>query len=293
MTDFILTCSSTTDLNEELLTENGIKFISYNYVIDGKEYKDDFGKTISYDKFYKMIKDGAMPTTSQVNCEQYINFFTPLLEKGVDILHIEFSSGLSGSINQALLAKDILEKRYPNQKLYVVDSLASSSGYGMLMMYLADLKEKGYSIEKCLNWVEDNKLKVHHWFFSTDLTSYKRGGRISSTSFFLGTLLKICPILYLDTAGKIVPCKKIRTKNKAITELVNKMEECADEGINYNGKCYICHSSCYNDALALKYKLEEKFKSLTSKIEIFDIGTVIGTHSGPGTVAVFFMGTKR
>lgn len=293
MKEFVLTCCSTIDLNEEKIIENDIKYISYHYMIDGVEYEDDFGKTITYDDFYQKVREGAMPSTSQINCERYIEFWEPFLKAGKDILHIVFSSGLSGSYNSALIAKHALAEKYPNQKLYVVDSLAGSSGYGMLLMYLADLKKQGKNIEECNEWIENNKLKLNHWFFSTDLTSYKRGGRISSTSFFLGQLLKICPVLNVDKEGHLIPRKKVRTKEKAILELVKIMEENADNGLLYDEKCYICHSDTLEDAEKLRKKLEEKFVKLRDKIEMYSIGTVIGAHSGPGTVAVFFMGKKR
>lgn len=293
MNDFILTCCSTTDLEEEMLKANNVQYVPFHYTIDEMEYEDDFGKTMKYEDFYEKIKNGATPTTSQVNSEQYINFWEPILKEGKDILHVAFSSGLSGSYNSALIAKKTLDIKYPERKLYVVDSLAASSGYGMLMMYLVDLKNEGKNIDECYEWVENYKLKIHHWFFSTDLTSFKRGGRISSTSFFLGQLLKICPLLNVDKEGRLIPRKKVRTKEKTIIEMVKVMEENVDDGIQYNGKCYICNSASKEDAEKVAKLIEEKFTNLKGKIKIFSIGTVVGSHTGPGTVALFFMGKKR
>lgn len=290
---FTLTCCSTVDLTNEYLEKNNVPYISFKYMIDGTEYYDDMGKNISSDKFFKMIEDGAEPVTSQINSERYINFWESFLKKGEDVLHICLSSGLSGSYNSAMLAKSYLEEKYPNAKLYVVDSLGASSGSGLLIKYLIDLRNSETSIEDSYKWAEENKLNIHHWFISTDLTSYRRGGRISSTSFFLGQLLKICPLMNMDYNGKLIPRKKIRTKEKAIKELVNMMESNVNDGLYYQGKCCICHSACIEDAKKVKTLVEDKFTNLKDKVEIYNIGTVIGSHSGPGTVALFFMGNKR
>lgn len=293
MNNFLLTCCSTTDLEKNDFISNNINYVAFHYTMDGVEYEDDFGEKIPYAEFYDRIAKGSTPSTSQVNSEQYIKFWEPFLQEGKDILHISFSSGLSGSYNSALLAKRYLDEKYPERKLLVVDSLCASSGYGMLMMYLVDLKNEGKTIDGCYEWAEENKLKVHHWFFATDLTSFKRGGRISSTSFFLGQLLKICPLLNVDNTGHLVPRKKVRTKEKVMIEMIKRMEENADKGLEYDEKCYICNSACKEDAEKLASLIEEKFKNLKGKIRIFSIGTVIGSHTGPGTVALFFMGKKR
>lgn len=290
---FKLTCCSTVDLSNEFLEANNVKYISYKYMIDGKEYYDDMGKSISSDKFFKQIEDGAEPVTSQINSEEYIKFFEPLLKEGEDILHVCLSSGLSGSYNSARIAKEYLDEKYPDRKLYIVNSLGASSGSGLLVSYLIDMRDSGESIDKCFEWAEDNKLNVHHWFISTDLTSYRRGGRISSTSFFFGKLLRICPLMNMDYNGKLIPRKKIRTKEKALVELANMATLHANDALNYNGKCYISHSASLNDAKKLKGYIEERFVNLKGKVEIYNIGTVIGSHSGPGTIALFFMGDKR
>jgi DegV family protein with EDD domain len=251
------------------------------------------GKSISSNSFFKMIEEGAEPVTSQINSERYINFWEPFLEKGQEVLHICLSSGLSGSYNSAMLAKNYLEEKYPNAKLHVVDSLGASSGSGLLVSQLIDMRNDEKDVKECFEWAENNKLNIHHWFIFTDLTSFRRGGRISSTSFFLGQLLKICPLMNMDYNGKLIPRKKIRTKDKAINELINMMEINANDGLNYQGKCCICHSARLEDAKKVKTLVENKFVYLKDKVEIYDIGTVIGSHTGPGTVALFFVGNKR
>ncbi len=293
MNDYVITCCSTVDLTNEFLDKNNVQYLEFKYLMNDKEYYDDMGKSISPKEFFKKINDGAMPTTSQNNSDRYIKFWEPILKNGKDIIHITLSSGISGSYNSARLAKQYLDEKYPNSKLIVIDSLGASSGSGLIVSYLIDMKKEGKTIEECEKWALENRLNVHYWFTSTDLTSYRRGGRISSTSFFVGTLLKICPVMNVDTSGKLIPRKKIRTKEKAIKELLNCMEEHATNGLDYEGKCYICNSDCEEDASKLKEMIEEKFIKLKGKVEIFSIGAVIGSHSGPGTVALFFMGDKR
>ena len=293
MKDFILTCCSTVDLNLEFFKTTHIPFIAYSFNLDGVEYADDYGKSISNEEFYKRVKEGATPQTSQVNSERFIEFWEPYLQEGKDVLHLAMSSGITGSYNSACLAKRYLDEKYPDNKVYLVDTLAGSSGYGMLVQSVYDLKAQGKNIHECYNWAEENKLNLHHWFFASDLTSFKRGGRISSTSFFVGKLLKICPLMNVDYNGKLIPRRKIRTKEKAIVEIVETMVENANNGLDYDGYCYICNSACLEDATKVKNLVEEKFTNLKGKVKIFNIGTVIGSHTGIGTVALFFYGKKR
>jgi len=234
-----------------------------------------------------------MPTTSQVNVGQYIEFFEPFLKNGKDILHISFSSGLSGAYNSATIARDELLSIYPDRNILVVDSLGASSGYGLLTSMSADMRDNGASIDEVYNWLQENKLNVHHWFFSTDLTHYKRGGRISAASATVGTLLNICPLLNMSYDGKLTPRKKIRGKKHVISEIVHMMELHAKDGINYSGKCFISNSACYEDARRVADLVEEKFPLLNGRVMINSVGTVIGSHTGPGTVALFFLGDRR
>ena len=163
----------------------------------------------------------------------------------------------------------------------------------MLVEYVADMKDEGKTLEECYEWAEEHKLNIHHWFFSTNLTSYRRGGRISSASFFLGQLLKICPLLNMDYLGRLIPRKKIRTKDKTIIETVNMMIEHAEDGTNYNGKCFICHSDCLDDAIKVKDLVESKFPNLKGKVRIYSVGTTIGSHTGPGTCLLYTSPSPR
>ncbi len=294
MGSYILSCCSTFDLSKEQFQERNINYVCFHYSINGKTYDDDLGQTIPFKDFYRMISQkGVELKTSQVNVDEFINYFTPFLEKGQDILHVSMSSGLSGAYNSALIAKRELESKFPDRKIYVVDSLGGSSGGGLLMDKLAQMRDEGKDIAEVYNWAEDNKLRLNHWFLSTDLSFYVKGGRISKAAGMMGTVFKICPILNVDCNGKLVPRMKVRTKEKAITEIFNKMVENAEDGINYSGKCFISNSDCYDDARKLADLIESNFKNLDGKVVINSIGTTIGSHSGPGTIALFFWGKKR
>lgn len=293
MVDYIISCCSTADLTEKHFNDRDIHFICFHFELDGKQYNDDLGKSISLPDFYKAMANGAETKTSQVNAEEFVEYFTPFLEAGKDILHVCLSSGISGVINSAQIARTELLEKYPDRKIYIVDSLGASSGYGLLMDKLADLRDEGMNIEELNEWVNSHRLNLHHWFFSTDLTFYVKGGRISKAAGMVGTVLNICPLLNMDDQGRLIPRFKIRTKKKVIRAIVDKMEEHVQDGLNYSGKCYISQSECYEDAKAVAQLVEERFKKLDGKVEINYVGTTIGSHTGPGTVALFFWGDRR
>jgi DegV family protein with EDD domain len=239
------------------------------------------------------MADGAETSTSQVNVDEYINFWKPMLEDGKDILHLCLSSGISGTINSAMNAADILSEDFPDRKIYVVDSLGASSGYGLIMETLADKRDEGMDLEELHAWVEEHKLNMHHWFFSTDLTFFVKGGRISKASGWFGGMLNICPLMNMDNEGHLVPRFKIPGKKKVTREIVKKMGEFADNGYDYSEKCFISNAGCYGDARAVADLIEEQFPNLNGKVVINSVGTTIGSHTGPGTVALFFWGSKR
>ena len=293
MDNYVLSCCSTADLTNEHFAEIDVPYICFHFELDGVTFPDDLGKSIAVDDFYKKMAGGAMTKTSQVNSDEFIEYFEPFLKEGKDILHLCLSSGISGVINSANIARDILLEKYPDRKIYIVDSLAASSGYGLLMDKLSQLKRDGMSIDDLRDWAEANRLRVNHWFFTTDLTFFIRGGRVSKASGFFGQLLNICPLLNVDYQGKLIPRYKIRTKKKVIQATVDKMKELADNGLDYADKCYISNSACYEDARAVADLIEASFPKLNGKVEINTIGTTIGSHTGPGTVALFFWGKVR
>jgi DegV family protein with EDD domain len=278
---------------EEYFIRRGVPVAMYHFEMEGAEYPDDFGKTISFPDFYARISAGAMPVTSQVNTDAFIAMFEPILAEGTDIIHITLSSGITGSVNSARLAREELLQRYPERKLYVVDSLAASSGYGLLLDGALDLRDGGMGVEELNVWLEQNKYNLHHWFFTSDLRHLKRGGRVSSTSAVLGTLLNICPLLNVSNTGHLTPRSKERGKKRVIAAMVDKMKRHATFGADYTGKCFLSHSACLEDAQAVAELVRSTFKRMDGDVLINDIGTVIGAHTGPGTVALFFWGDKR
>lgn len=293
MSDYIISCCSTADLTKEQFEERDIQYLCFHYELDGKPYLDDLGQSISFPDFYKAMQDGADTKTSQINANEYEEYFEGFLKQGKDILHLCLSSGISGTINSANIAKETLQERYPDRKIYILDSMAAASGFGLLMDRIADLRDAGKDVDELRDWVEENKLKLHHWFFSSDLTFFVKGGRVSKTAGFVGGILNICPLLNVSVEGKLIPRFKIRTKKKVTEAIVKQMELYADGGTDYSDKCYISHSACYEDARAVVDLIESRFPKLKGKVRFYDIGTTIGSHTGPGTVALFFWGSKR
>ncbi len=293
MDNYIISCCSTADLTAEHFLNRNIQYICFHFELDGKQYEDDLGQSIPFPEFYEAMANGADTKTSQINAEEFIEYFTPFLEEGKDIIHVTLSSGISGVVNSAMVAKDELQEKYPDRKIYIIDSLAASSGYGLLMDKIADLRDEGMGIDELNEWINNYKLNLHHWFFSSDLTFFVKGGRISKTAGAVGTVLNICPMLNVNNLGRLIPRYKIRTKKKAIHAIVDKMEEHVENGLDYSGKCYISQSNCYEDARAVADLIEERFPKLNGKVEINYVGTTIGSHTGPGTVALFFWGDER
>lgn len=293
MSDYILSCCSTADLTKEHFERRNIKYVCFHFALNGEEHFDDLGESVPFERFYGEMAKGAETRTSQVNISEYVDYFSAFLAEGNDIVHVSLSSGLSGTINSARNAALIALEQYPDRKIYIVDSLGASSGYGMLMDMAADRRDEGMSAEELVDWLEETKLKLHHWFFSTDLSSYVRGGRISKAAAVFGGALNICPLLHMDEGGHLVPFAKVRGKKKVIKEIVGMMEQHAEGGLDYSGKCYISQSDCLEDAQAVAALIEERFTKLSGKVEIYWVGTTIGSHTGPGTVALYFIGDKR
>ena len=290
---FTLSCCSTVDLPYSYMADRDIPVLFYTYVVDGREYVDDMGRDPeALPRFYRFLEEGKLPQTSQINVGTYLSFFEKLLQKG-DLLHIAFTSGQSGSVHNAMLAAKELQEKYPERKLIVIDSLCSSSGYGMLVDTVADLRDEGKSIEEAAQWVRENRNTVHHQFFSSNMTQFRRTGRVSGAAAMVATIMSICPIMRLDSAGAIKAYGKVRGKKKAVETTIEAMAKHAQGGENYDKRCYVCHSQCPEDAQMLIDGLETRFPRIKGKIRLCDIGTIIGSHSGPGTVAVFFYGDER
>lgn len=293
MAEYCISCCSTADLTKKYFDKRGIRYVCFHYELGGTDYLDDLGQTMPPAELYRRMLAGEDVKTSQVSIGEYADFFRKIFDEGKDILHLTLSSGISGSYNSACIAAEQVREEYPNRKIYVVDSLAASSGYGLLVDTLADRRDAGESIDELYAWVCENKKKLQHWFFTSDLTFFIRGGRVSKAAGFFGGMLGICPLLNVDYEGHLTAREKVRTKKKVIQRIVQKMEENAEGGLAYSGKCYICQSECMDDAKAVAMLVESRFPNLNGKVEIYPIGATIGSHTGPGTVALFFWGKER
>lgn len=294
MADYVLCCGSTADLSKEHFERIGVPYIPYNYTLDGVEYKDDLGESMPFDEFYDKLSAGAEVHTSQINIADYTDFFCSFLEQGKDVLYIELSSGITGAFNTSSNAAQAAMEQYPGRTVLVVDSLSASAGYGLFVDALASKRDEGLSLTELRDWAEENKLRVHDWFLSADLSFYIRGGRISKTAGTVASALGICPLLHMDTAGHLVPVDKLHNKKRTLKNIVAKMEELAEGGTDYSGKCFLSYSgNSDEDAVKVATLVEETFPKLNGRVAISHIGTTVGSHSGPGTVALFFFGTPR
>ncbi len=293
MSTFTLSCESTVDLPFSYVNSRDIPVLFYEYSIDGQPYPDDMLRDpAALPRFYQFLDDGKMPSTSQLNEFDYESFFEAQLQKG-DLLHIAFGSGMTQSVQNAVQAAQTLRQRYPNRRLEVIDSLCSSSGYGLLVDYAADLRDAGRSMDEVIDWVMAHRQRIHHQFYSTRLDFYRRSGRMSGPTAMLATILNICPIMRLDDRGRIIAYGKVRGKVNAVKTTVDTMEAHAEGGRGYTGKCFICHSNCLEDAEKTRDAVRARFPLISGDIRICDIGTIIASHCGPGTVAVFFVGDER
>ena len=290
---FILTCESTVDLPFAYVDGRDIPVLFYTYNVGDTEYVDDMCRDPqALPAFYEMLKGDTLPTTSQINEYRYEQFLEEQLQKGFDVMHIAFGTGMTASVNNAYAAAEILKEKYPDRKLIVIDSLCSSSGYGMLVDYAADMRDEGASIEEVEEWVMAHRQRIHHQFYSTDLSFYRRSGRMSGAAATIGAVLNICPIMRLDDGGRIIAYDKMRGKKNAIAETIRTMEAHVQDGLEYSGKCYLCHSNCLPEAEETRAAVLARFPNI-KEAQICNIGTIIAGHCGPGTVASFFIGDER
>ena len=290
MANYRIFTDSTTDLTPELIRELDVQVIPLCYMMEGKTYHNIPGGGEMTDKeFYSRLRAGVMSTTTQVNSEEFQQVFAPLLEAGEDVLYIAFSSGLSGTFQSALLAKEELKARFPQGRLEVFDSRCASMGEGLLVWHAAQLRAQGKSLDEVLAWLEENVLRLCHWFTVDDLNHLKRGGRVSTATALVGTMLGIKPVLHVDDDGHLIPVSKVRGRKQSLEALVKRMEETAIEPASQ--MVFISHGDCLEDAQFVESQLRERMG--VKQVRIGYIGPVIGAHSGPGTVALFFLGKER
>lgn len=280
---------SSCDLPREYVDDNNIEVISLVLNLNGQIIKDDLGKTLSYKDFYQKMRDGATPTTSQVNAHEFEEAFSKHIKNGDSIIYISISASLSGTFNSANIAKNNLLEEYPEAKIELVDSLSASIGQGLLVLKACEMRDNGASIEEIVEWIEENKRKVIHSILIDDLNHLKRGGRISGATATIGGLLNIKPSAYLDDEGKLAQGEKIKGKKKALRFLANEVKERAID--SENEVLYICHGDCQEEAESLRDIIEQEVKF--KNVIINYVGNVIGAHTGPGALAVIFLGKNR
>ena len=286
---FKLMTDSTADLPESYLTEHEIGCVHLSYILDEETY--GHGKELSVKDFYDSMRAGKMPTTSQVNPEEAKAYFETLLEQDKEILYLSFSSGLSGTYNSARIAADDLMEERKDCKIMVVDTLAASLGEGLLVHKAMELRDAGKSMEEVADWVETHKQNLVHSFTVDDLFHLHRGGRVSKTAAVLGTLAGIKPVLHVDQDGHLVMIDKVRGRKKSLSALVDYMEHHVGSYRDCNNIIFISHGDALEDAQFVAAQVKERFG--IDSFLINPVGPTIGAHSGPGTIALFFMGDER
>lgn len=286
--DFIIFTDSGCDISPELLKEWGVPFRSLNFRFDGSE-KEYSNEDMSSSEFYAKMREGYVAKTTAVNVESFASAFEEILKEGKDILYIGFSSGLSTTFNSARLAASQILEKYPERKICTVDTLAASAGQGLILKLVCDKKNEGLSIDELAAYAEELKFKISIWFTVDDLVYLKRGGRVSPTAAFFGNMLGIKPVLHMDNKGHLVPVSKVRGRRTSINALADKYGELAQklDGTDI----FISHGDCPADASYLADLLRQRYGATVNLIT--DVGTVIGAHSGPGTLALFFVGKDR
>ncbi len=290
MREFVITTDNNGDLPKDYTIENNIEVISLSYILEGKTYTAE--NSLPFDVFYDKVRMGAMPTTSQINPDQVETVFKKILDEGKDILHISFSSALSGSCNSVNIAINELQEQYPNAKMVNIDTLNASMGQGLLAYHAIEMKKAGKSMDEIVETIEDMKPSIAGLFTVDDLNHLHRGGRVSKATAIIGSMANIKPILHVNTEGKLASIDKARGRKKSLNALVEKMEQhCVGMEELNNEMIMISHGDCLEDAIYLKEKITEKLGF--ANFMISEVGPTIGAHSGPGTVALFFHASKR
>lgn len=286
---YVITTDTTCDMSQRYFDENNVGVLALSYTIDGITYAGEGENQLSPAEFYQKLRNGSMPQTAQVNPEQAKKMFASYLERGINVLHLSFSSALSGSYQSTVIAADDLNGMYGDAKVVTIDSRCASMGEGLLLYYAVELKKEGKSFDEVAEWVEGHKLNICHNFTVNDLFHLHRGGRVSKTSAVFGAMLGVKPVLHVDDEGRLIPIQKVRGRKQSLLALVDNMEKCM--GNMKNDIVFISHGDCIDDAEFVAGEVKKRFG--IKKIKIGFIGPVIGTHSGAGTVALFFLGEHR
>ena len=285
MSAYRILTDSCCDLYEEQYRELNVTYVPLSLIIAGQEYSS-FIDDASMTDFYNRLRSGETATTSAANPEHWAAAMRPMLEAGEDILVITFSSALSTTCQSAMIAARELEEQFPERRIRVVDSLCAALGQGLLVTLAAKKRDEGLNLEELAAWVEENKLRICHWVTVDDLNHLKRGGRVSATTAFVGTMLSIKPIIRMDEGGRLDTCGKVRGRKAAIAHIANQMAE----HITDKRLAFIAHGDCMADALELEKLVKD---SGVETVKIGNVGGVIGAHTGPGVLVVFFLGDHR
>lgn len=291
MNQFAITTETACDLSTAFLAENDIGTTSLYVTMDGITYGPGYSEKISTHTFYEKMRQGSMPQTQQVNPEQAMSVFEPFLMQGQDILHIGFSSALSGSFNSCAAAAEELKEKYPDRKIIVIDTLSASSGQGLLVYHAVAMRKEGKTLEETAQWIEENKLHSCSYFTVDDLHHLQRGGRVSKTTAFIGSAIGIKPVLYIDPEGKLIPVGKIRGRKQSITALADNMEKKIGSYRGKNKVAFISHGDCLSEAEDLANTLKERFG--VEEVVINYLGATLAAHAGPGTILLAFLGEER
>jgi DegV family protein with EDD domain len=291
MAAFILSTESTVNLTDKDLRARNIPYIHYHFTLDGRDYADDFGVSMPMHDLYKHMLAGSSVTTSQIPVGDYYAYFQGLIASGSPVLHLAMSSGISGSAQSAQKAAQMVMDKYPGARIRVIDTLCIAGGQALMTLACADLRDAGAGLDETADWALAHRLEVQHWFYSTDLTFFIRGGRISRASGLLGQMLNICPLMHVNAKGSLEVVQKIRTRKKSMHAALEKMQALADGGASYSRPCLI-NDSDPADAADLRRALLEAFPNI-GKVPTYSLGATIGCHTGPGTVALFFWGQAR
>lgn len=283
----ILTDTSS-DLPFDVLDSHDISVIGLVVNFDGQEFVEDDWKSISADKYYSAMKNGALPTTSQITPQRFYDYFKPYLEKGLDILYIGFSSSLSGTFGASNIAKDMLTKKFPERRIELVDSMSASAGQALLLLGSAKLKEEGKTMDEVISFCEENKMNVNHIFTVDDLNHLRRGGRVSGFSAAMGTMLNVKPILYMSEEGKLLNIEKVKGRKKSLMTLVDYLEKGSTD---QTADVIIAHGNCEDDAKNLKKQIKDR--GLSNNVRILTLGMTIGAHTGANVINMVFLGKHR
>lgn len=290
MNEYVIISDSTGDLTPALIEEAGVHIIPMEFTVDGENHRNwPDERELSSDAFYEKLRGGATSTTAQVNSATYCDWAKPFLDAGKDVLFLVFSSGLSGSFHSSTLAVEELRESYPDRKIVTVDTRAAAMGEGLLVFYAALEQKKGRTLEEVAAWVTENRDHLCHWFTVDELSYLRRGGRLSSTGAVVGTMLNIKPVLHVDLDGHLIAMEKVRGRRQSLDAMVKHLDQTIWD--DHSPIVFIAHGDCREDAEYVADKIRGTHG--IERVEFGRVGPVIGSHTGPGIMTLFFLGSEK